>query len=496
MADGQKVRFYRGRNSSYKTAWDDAAHSLAKFKYAGCIYFAYDSGSLWLDGSNYGISGAEALDNAIVKVTYRAGDGTDPARITFTPKDTTKSNTYVYLPTVTSGEDSIVVTPIASANSTEYKIGLSTAGVLNNLKLSLKHDMASRSISIIDKNGDTIGSAVGTEDFTRDTRLKTATYKTVGEDEIAGLEPGKYLHMEFVTGDWTNGSFIDSSINDVYVNLTGLANFKAGGGISIDEENRISLSLSQNAETQQYLAIEDGSLSLTGINKVVEDSSAWLAGYTVTKVAEAKNIIDNYTINDISIGSNPTLDSDNISMDYKNFLPGDLFNDEYEFNIEDTSTIVGPVKQGDSMSVALIKIQNRVENAITNDVSALVKGEVVKVIKAIGDAIDPADSSYIPRRGTNYIDSLGSISEEILALDQSLKREKDDITKTYNDAGYSPSKVVVKVDQTKNLIDVQHETVGDLILGNSNGSEIIKDNKSLGDNLKAVDDSIHWNFVK
>ena len=256
------------------------------------------------------------------------------------------------------------------------------------------------------------------------------------------------------------------------------------------------MSLSQNAETQQYLAIEDGSLSLTGINKVVEDSSAWLAGYTVTKVAEAKNIIDNYTINDISIGSNPTLDSDNISMDYKNFLPGDLFNDEYEFNIEDTSTIVGPVKQGDSMSVALIKIQNRVENAITNDVSALVKGEVGKVIKAIGDAIDPADSSYIPRHGTNYIDSLGSISEEILALDQSLKREKDDITKTYNDTGYSASKVVVRVDQTKNLIDVQHETVGDLILGNSNGSEIIKDNKSLGDNLKTVDDSIHWNFVK
>lgn len=495
MADTQKVKFYRGKNSSYKTAWDDAAHSLSKFKYAGCIYFAYDTGSLWLDGSNYGISDAEALDTAIVKVTYRAGEGTDPARITFTPKDANKANTYVYLPVVTAAEESIVVTPVSTANSTEYKIGLSTAGVLNNLKMSLKHDHLAGTISIIDKNGDVIGSSIETGDFTRGTVMKSATYQVIGEDEVAGLAPGKYLHMEFSTGDWNNGTFIDSSLSDVYINLTQLANFSSGGGISIDENNRISLSLSQNAETQQYLAIEDGSLSLTGVNKALEDSSAWLASYAVTKVTELKNTIDNYTINDISIGSNPTLDSDNITMDYKNFLSGDVFNDDYEFNIEDTSTIVGPVKQGDSMSIALIKIQNRVENAITNDVSALVKGEIGKVVKAIGDAIDPADSSYIPRHGTNYIDDLGSISEEISTLDQSLKTVTDSITKTYNDAGYKSDKVVVRVDQTRNLIDVQRQTLGDVVLGSNSDAELIDKNSTLADAMKTVDNTIKWNMI-
>ena len=496
MAETQKVKFYRGKNSSYKTAWDDAAHSLAKFKYAGCIYFAYDSGSLWLDGSNYGISGAEALDSAIVKVTYRAGEGEAPSRITFTPKDSAKPNTYVYLPSVTSGEESIVVTPISSANSTEYKIGLSTAGVLNNLKLSLKHDVATGVISIIDKNGDTVGYTVDTQDFTKDTRMKSATYLTVGEDDIAGLAPGKYLHMEFATGDWKNGSYVDSSLSDVYVNLSEVANFKAGDAIYIDEENKINLSLSHGSETQQFLSIEDGSLALTGINKLVEDSSEWHSSFTVSKVNDLKALIDNYTVNDISIGSNPTLDSDDITMDYKNFLPGDLFSDEYEFNVEDTSNVVGPVKQGDSISTALIKIQNRVENAISGDVSTMVKTEVGKVIKAIGDSIDPVDGSYISRNGTNYIDGLGSISDEIYTLDQSLKRVTDDITKTYKDNGYSNSSVVVKVSQTRNLIDVQHTTLGDVILGNSEGAEVLKDTESLGKNLKAVDDSIHWNLVE
>ena len=495
MADGQKVRFYRGKNSSYRTAWDDAAHSLSKFKYAGCIYFAYDSGSLWLDGSNYGISGAEALDNAIVRVTYRSAEGDDPARITFTPKDTTKPNTYVYLPSVSSGEESIVVTPVTSDSTTEYKISLSTPGVLNNLRLSLKHDRSSGTVSIIDKNGETVGNPVDTQDFTRDTRLKSATYKNIAEDEIAGLEPGKYLHMEFATGDWNNGNFIDSSLNDVYVNLTGLADFKAGGGITIDENNKISLSLSQSSETQQYLTIDDGSLTLVGINKAFEDSSAWLASYTVTKVAELKGTVDNYTINDISIGSNPVLDSDNIAMDYKNFLPGDLFNDDYEFNVEDTSTISGPVKQGDSMSTAIIKIQNRVENAITNDVSNLIKTEVGKVIKAIGDSIDPADSSYIPRHGSNYIDDLGSISEEILTLDNSLKTVTDDITKSFVDDNFSSSKVVVRVDQARNQIDVQHETLGDIVIGNANDSVIIGKNNTLGQAIETIDETIRWNDV-
>ena len=496
MADTQKVKFYRGKNSSYKTAWDDAAHSLSKFKYAGCVYFAYDTGSLWLDGSNYGISDAEALDTAIVKVTYRAGEGTDPARITFSPKDPTKANTYVYLPVVTAAEESIVVTPVSTANSTEYKIGISTAGVLNNLKMSLKHDTAAGTLTIVDKNGDAIGSTIDTGDFTKGTVMKSATYQVIGEDEVAGLAPGKYLHMEFAEGDWNNGTFTDSSLSDVWINLTQLANFSSGGGISIDENNRISLSLSQNAETQQYLAIEDGSLSLTGVNKTVEDASSWLASYTVTKTTELKSTIDNYTINDISIGSNPTLDSDNIAMDYKNFLPGDLFNDEYEFNTEDTSTIVGPVKQGDSMSIALIKIQNRVENAITNDVSALVKGEIGKVVKAIGDAIDPVDSSYIERHGTNYIDGLGSISEEIYELDQNLKNVTDSITKTYNDAGYKDDKVVVRVDQTRNLIDVQHQTLGDVVVGNTDGAKAINDKDTLGTAIKIIDDTINWNIVE
>ena len=494
MADSNKVKFYRGRNESYKTAWDDAAHSLSRFKYAGCIYFAYDTGSLWLDGSNYGISGAEALDTAIIKVTYRAGEGEEPARISFTPKDSTKPNTYVYLPSVSSGEESILVTPVSSANSTDYKISLSTAGVLNNLKLSLRQDNANGTISIIDKNGETVGAPVETSDFTRDSKIKSATYKIVGEDEIAGLEAGKYLHLEFTDGDWVNGRYVDGSINDIYVNLSEVANFRAGAGISIDEENKINLSLSQSSETQQYLAIEDGSLALTGVNKAIEDSSSWLSSYAVSKITELKGVIDNYTINDISIGSNPTLDSDNIAMDYKNFLPGDVFNDEYEFNVEDTSTIVGPVKQGDSMSTALIKIQNRIESAISGDVSTMVKSEVGKVIKAIGDAIDPADSSYIPRRGTNYIDNLGSISEEISELDRSLKLVTDDITKTYNDSGYSNSKVVVRVNQTKNLIDVQHETLGDIVVGNTGNSKILKDSDTLGKTIETIDQTLIWNF--
>lgn len=495
MADSQKVKFYRGRNESYRNAWDDAGHSLSRFKYAGCIYFAYDTGSLWLDGSNYGISGAEALDTAIIKVTYRAGDGEDPARITFTPKDSTKPNTYVYLPVVTSGEESIVVTPIATGNSTEYKIGLNTTGVLNNLKISLKQDFLEKTISIIDKNGETIGTPVDVQDYGRDTKMKSVTYKLVGEDEIPGIEAGKYLHFEFTNGEWVNGRYVDSSISDIYVSLSELANFKAGEAISIDEENKINLSLSQNSETQQFLSIEDGSLSLTGVNKAIDDSSSWLSSYTVSKVTELKNTIENFTINDVSIGSNPTLDSDNISMDYKNFLSGDVFNDEYEFNVEDTSNIIGPVKQGDSMSTALIKIQNRIESAISGDVSTMVKTEVGKVIKAIGDAIDPADSSYIPRHGTNYIDSLGSISEEISTLDRSLKLVTDGITKSYDDTDYAADKVVVRVNQSHNQISVQHATLGDVVVGNVEDSQILSARSTLGSNLKSIDESIKWNLV-
>ena len=143
----------------------------------------------------------------------------------------------------------------------------------------------------------------------------------------------------------------------------------------------------------------------------------------------------------------------------------------------------------------MIKIQNRIESAISGDVSTMIQKEVGKLITAIGDSINPSDSSYIPRHGTNYIDDKGSISDEIYSLDQSLKNEIDRITKSYIDSGYTNKSVVVRVDQTNNKINVQRTNLGDIVIGDIPNSEVLNKDKTLAENLGIVDQSIKWNDI-
>lgn len=478
-----QVAFYRGKEQKYLDAIESGSH-----KYDNGIYFAQDTGVIWLDGSAYGVTDVPALDYAITSVQYDSSTGS----VTFSPKDPNKASTVLWLPKV-EGNPGIAVTSTYGGNDQRtFKIGLNIDPDYRNslkigengLKLGLNLKYANKSISIEDDQGNKIGNSISAADFIKDGMLESAEYVAIGSVNDQGLAAGKYLKLTFVVGNYEDGELVAIERNDVYVNLNELSAYRSGKGIVIDEEGKINVSLASNAETNKYLTVNDGSLAIHGIDKAIDDQSTYFSG----ELEKQKAAIDDYTINDISVSLSPTLHTGNIQVDYRDSIRGAI--DGYVYDIQDGSNYgSGNIVQGDTLSQAFIKLQNKLQD-FDGDLGDLlkIKNELREVESAIG-AVIGTDGKYVPRTDSSFINGLGSVSEEIQRLDSVL----GSFLAGANLSDENTGQVIVKVTQVEGVVSVEKKDVGELPIGTmSNESGVIDSSTSVGNAFGTINDSILW----
>lgn len=478
-----QVAFYRGKEQKYLDAIESGSH-----KYDNGIYFAQDTGVIWLDGSAYGVTDVPALDYAITSVQYDSSAGS----VTFSPKDPNKASTVLWLPKV-EGNPGIAVTSTYGGNDQRtFKIGLNIDPDYRNslkigengLKLGLNLKYANKSISIEDDQGNKIGNSISAADFIKDGMLESAEYVAIGSVNDQGLAAGKYLKLTFVVGNYEDGELVAIERNDVYVNLNELSAYRSGKGIVIDEEGKINVSLASNAETNKYLTVNDGSLAIHGIDKAIDDQSTYFSG----ELEKQKAAIDDYTINDISVSLSPTLHTGNIQVDYRDSIRGAI--DGYVYDIQDGSNYgSGNIVQGDTLSQAFIKLQNKLQD-FDGDLGDLlkIKNELREVESAIG-AVIGTDGKYVPRTDSSFINGLGSVSEEIQRLDSVL----GSFLAGANLSDENTGQVIVRVTQVEGVVSVEKKDVGELPIGTmSNESGVIDSSTSVGNAFGTINDSILW----
>ena len=478
-----QVAFYRGKEQKYLDAIESGSH-----KYDNGIYFAQDTGVIWLDGSAYGVTDVPALDYAITSVQYDSSTGS----VTFSPKDPNKASTVLWLPKV-EGNPGIAVTSTYGGNDQRtFKIGLNIDPDYRNslkigengLKLGLNLKYADKSISIEDDQGNKIGNSISAADFIKDGMLESAEYVAIGSVNDQGLAAGKYLKLTFVVGNYEDGELVAIERNDVYVNLNELSAYRSGKGIVIDEEGKINVSLASNAETDKYLTVNDGSLAIHGIDKAIDDQSTYFSG----ELEKQKAAIDDYTINDISVSLSPTLHTGNIQVDYRDSIRGAI--DGYVYDIQDGSNYgSGNIVQGDTLSQAFIKLQNKLQD-FDGDLGDLlkIKNELREVESAIG-AVIGTDGRYVPRTDSSFINGLGSVSEEIQRLDSVLGSFLAGANLNDENTG----QVIVRVTQVEGVVSVEKKDVGELPIGTmSNESGVIDSSTSVGNAFGTINDSILW----
>lgn len=478
-----QVAFYRGKEQKYLDAIESGNH-----KYDNGIYFAQDTGVIWLDGSAYGVTDVPALDYAITSVQYDSSAGS----VTFSPKDPNKASTVLWLPKV-EGNPGIAVTSTYGGNDQRtFKIGLNIDPDYRNslkigengLKLGLNLKYANKSISIEDDQGNKIGNSISAADFIKDGMLESAEYVAIGSVNDQGLAAGKYLKLTFVVGNYEDGELVAIERNDVYVNLNELSAYRSGKGIVIDEEGKINVSLASNAETNKYLTVNDGSLAIHGIDKAIDDQSTYFSG----ELEKQKATIDDYTINDISVSLSPTLHTGNIQVDYRDSIRGAI--DGYVYDIQDGSNYgSGNIVQGDTLNQAFIKLQNKLQD-FDGDLGDLlkIKNELREVESAIG-AVIGTDGKYVPRTDSSFINGLGSVSEEIQRLDSVL----GSFLAGANLSDENTGQVIVRVTQVEGVVSVEKKDVGELPIGTmSNESGVIDSSTSVGNAFGTINDSILW----
>lgn len=478
-----QVAFYRGKEQKYLDAIESGNH-----KYDNGIYFAQDAGVIWLDGSAYGVTDVPALDYAITSVQYDSSTGS----VTFSPKDPNKASTVLWLPKV-EGNPGIAVTSTYGGNDQRtFKIGLNIDPDYRNslkigengLKLGLNLKYANKTISIEDDQGNKIGNSISAADFIKDGMLESAEYVAIGSVNDQGLAAGKYLKLTFVVGNYEDGELVAIERNDVYVNLNELSAYRSGKGIVIDEEGKINVSLASNAETNKYLTVNDGSLAIHGIDKAIDDQSTYFSG----ELEKQKAAIDDYTINDISVSLSPTLHTGNIQVDYRDSIRGAI--DGYVYDIQDGSNYgSGNIVQGDTLSQAFIKLQNKLQD-FDGDLGDLlkIKNELREVESAIG-AVIGTDGKYVPRTDSSFINGLGSVSEEIQRLDSVLGSFLAGANLNDENTG----QVIVKVTQVEGVVSVEKKDVGELPIGTmTNESGVIDSSTSVGNAFGTINDSILW----
>lgn len=478
-----QVAFYRGKEQKYLDAIESGNH-----KYDNGIYFAQDTGVIWLDGSAYGVTDVPALDYAITSVQYDSSAGS----VTFSPKDPNKASTVLWLPKV-EGNPGIAVTSTYGGNDQRtFKIGLNIDPDYRNslkigengLKLGLNLKYANKSISIEDDQGNKIGNSISAADFIKDGMLESAEYVAIGSVNDQGLAAGKYLKLTFVVGNYEDGELVAIERNDVYVNLNELSAYRSGKGIVIDEEGKINVSLASNAETNKYLTVNDGSLAIHGIDKAIDDQSTYFSG----ELEKQKAAIDDYTINDISVSLSPTLHTGNIQVDYRDSIRGAI--DGYVYDIQDGSNYgSGNIVQGDTLSQAFIKLQNKLQD-FDGDLGDLlkIKNELREVESAIG-AVIGTDGKYVPRTDSSFINGLGSVSEEIQRLDSVL----GSFLAGANLSDENTGQVIVRVTQVEGVVSVEKKDVGELPIGTmTNESGVIDSSTSVGNAFGTINDSILW----
>ncbi len=496
-----KVKFRRGNQETYLKAWEASNHDVSKFKYTDSIYFAYDKGILYLDGSSYGVPSGTDFSNIISDIDYTPATEYNPAAITFN-KDTSSSK-VIYFPHVSSNSSNIIsVQTISTDKDTNYTIDFNynNSGLTDSskgLSLDLNLNYEDHHIRLKDSKGQQIGQDVDATNFIKDKFLGGAEYVVLLDNEVPGYPAGNYLKLTFNTvnrDDSSEGEIIEGT-DIVYIDITKLNKYINGNGIIIDASNKVNISLKNNAETLRYLSLEDGSLGITNLENDLNDVSA----NADIKIKGLKETIDNYTINDISLGQQPfKISSHNIKVDFSKALNDINVDENYIYDVSDGSLYSGNVAQNDTISVAFIKVQNKMQDLVDNRVTSMISDQIKALRKSIGDAISSTDSSYLPKSpdAYHYIYNLSSLSEEIEQLDKMLYQEISNVkaSMNYNDITNLPGNVVTFVNQKDGKIDVTHDNLGNIKIGTGVNSDKdgITNNTTLSELGNITNKSILW----
>lgn len=197
------------------------------------------------EGGNPGLMSAEQAEQLSKVKIYTAGDGIDVG---------------------TSNEINIKL------NNKEQILDFDEFGNLKS-QLKLFYNSKEQTIELLGKNDEVIGEGIDASDFIKDGMITSVEYTTQKPISDTAYEQGRYLKI--VWNIDTNG---DKENDVVYVDLEDLINaYKGGDGINIDFDT-ISLKLSQDDETKEYLVISDGFLKLQGVNSKFDDINLTING--------------------------------------------------------------------------------------------------------------------------------------------------------------------------------------------------------------------------
>lgn len=144
-----------------------------------------------------------------------------------------------------------------------------------NLKsqLKLSYNSEKQTIELLGKDNKAIGEGVDASDFIKDGMITSVEYTTQKPISDGSYEQGRYLKIV-----WNIDTDGDKENDIVYVDLEDLVSaYKGGDGIDVDFDT-ISLKLSQDDETKEYLVISDGSLKLQGLNDKFNDINSTING--------------------------------------------------------------------------------------------------------------------------------------------------------------------------------------------------------------------------
>lgn len=318
----QRIQFYRGLEANYISKYQQKGNNADvafKSKYLNGVYFAKDTGVIYVNGKRYGY--CNSLDvEAFTDVLY-----------TFPTKDTNPKLTFknsegeiikdLEMFRMYSGTPSSLIVELDENNN--YKISLD---LKNALKTSKVED--ANNLITTDENGQ-MGVYLGIEHDTENKILKFVSYDAQGEQQVFG---------EIAEGDYLKNTYLKSVE-------------KASKIVDSDEIDVLRFTWNEDLTNQ--------GLSPTVIDIPITD----LVGEYVSEYR-------NYTINGKKISTNPILNGDDIKVGAytaDEWKPDEEGVYHYEYDVNDT------------ISLALMKIDERLKKAalganvekLTSDVESL-----------------------------------------------------------------------------------------------------------------------------
>lgn len=254
-----------------------------------------------------------------------------------------------------------VTVPVTGVKSGDKVLALNGTELTSTL--SIKYDSDTKQIQLLGIDGAVIGTPIDATKFITDGMLEDVQYNPA-------------THKISFTFNTDAGS---KTIDDI--DLSGLIDtYKEGLGIKFESEStatgagqKISVEIDE-AGDEGYLSVGVSGLKVSGVNKAIAD-----------KVKEAKDAVDEYTVNGKKISTNPTIGGADVTL--TNY---------------DKSDDASAVSTSDTINSAVSKLENQIDavkatadaavsNVTVTDgtyVKATVSGTTTKTIAINDSAIE------------------------------------------------------------------------------------------------------------